>query len=487
MITIIFGRAAQFVLALMMMRVATTLLSPEEMGRVSLVVTTTACFSMFLINPVGMFINRRLHSWQANGMARHYLMHYVRHLLLVALIAGITLLVFERFINFGLSINWLIMLVCGSLLFNTINHTAIPSLNLLGFNGKFVLLTLATIATSFFCATLLVYSLQFSAQYWLLGLIFGQALLGIVGTRVLFTQLKKTEDAPPLRVIRTPHLRTLFHFAWPVALAAGLSWVQGQGYRYLLEGQLGLSQLGLFVAGYGISAAMIVGFESVLTTYFQPHLYRDANQNDAAQQAQAWQTYAAAVIPSLLLTIALIIFLAPELTRIFLGEAFQAAAPFVIWGALAEAMRVLAGVYSLIAHVYMQTRWLVLPNVVGAALSIGSCLILIPQFGAMGAGMGLVFSGFVVVMMMHILLIRRVGGGVPLRPLLASGIAAVVLWGMAHVLHSLLNVASWRAVVGTLVPVGVAYLCLQYLLLRQHLAYGAMRDRNENMTQVIRK
>lgn len=475
MITIILGRAAQFLLALLMMRVATTLLSPEEMGRVSLVLTTTACFAMFLINPVGMFINRRLHSWQANGMARHYLMHYVRHLLLVTLVAAITLFVFERFVNLGLPINWLIMLVCGSLLFNTINQTAIPSLNLLGFNGKFVSLTIATIATSFLCATLLVYSLQFSAQYWLLGLLLGQALLGMIGTQILFTQLKKSETEYSAKVIRTHHLHTLFHFAWPVALAAGLSWVQGQGYRYLLEGQLGLAQLGLFVAGYGISAGLIAGFESVLTTYFQPRLYRDANQHDAAQQAQAWQRYASAVIPSLLLTIALIIFLAPELTRIFLGEAFQAAASFVIWGALAEAMRVLMGVYSLIAHVYMQTRWLVLPNVVGAVLSIGGCLILIPQFGASGAGMGLVLSGLTVVLLMHFSLTRRIEGIALLHPLLQVIAATILLGTMSLGAHATFKGSSWTTLVGIFTWLGLVYLGLQYLLLRQHLTEKGTR------------
>ena len=45
MTTIIFGRAAQFLLALAMMRVATTLLSAEEMGRISLVLTSVAFFS----------------------------------------------------------------------------------------------------------------------------------------------------------------------------------------------------------------------------------------------------------------------------------------------------------------------------------------------------------------------------------------------------------------------------------------------------------
>src|SRR5574340_542388 len=81
MAVILFGRAAQFLLALAMMRVATTLLSPEEMGRMSLVTTTTAFFALFLINPVGMFINRRLHAWQSSGLARHYLTCYAGYLI----------------------------------------------------------------------------------------------------------------------------------------------------------------------------------------------------------------------------------------------------------------------------------------------------------------------------------------------------------------------------------------------------------------------
>ena len=80
-------------LALAMMRVATMLLSPEEMGKISLVLTTTAFFALFLVNPVGMFINRRIHAWKANGAARYYLTRYASYLLLVAFIASIVLTV----------------------------------------------------------------------------------------------------------------------------------------------------------------------------------------------------------------------------------------------------------------------------------------------------------------------------------------------------------------------------------------------------------
>ncbi len=413
MITIIFGRAAQFLLALAMMRVATTLLSPEEMGRVSLILTTIAFFAMFLVNPVGMFINRRLHAWQASGVARYYLSRYVGYLLLVALIAAavLPLLNMSGVLGFGISTGWLILLVSGTLLFNTINQTSIPSLNLLGDSRQFVLLSVVTIAASFGCATLLVKMVQPAAQYWVLGLLLGQTLLAVIGTRVFLSRLQTAKVAHVPAAITRRHLRVLSSFAWPVAIAAGLGWVQGQGYRYLIEGQLGLAPLGLFVAGYGISAGMIAAFESVLATYFQPRLYRDVSNDQPALQARAWQRYAAAVLPSLLLTMAFIAMLAPELTRLFLGENFQSASEFVIWGALAEAARVVTGIYSLIAHVFMRTRWLILPGIVGAGLSLTLCALLIPEFGAAGAGFGLVVSGFAVVVTMHVLLARRVGGG----------------------------------------------------------------------------
>lgn len=469
MITIILGRAAQFLLALAMMRVATTLLSPEEMGKVSLALTTIAFFAMFLVNPVGMFINRRLHAWQASGVARHYLIRYSGYLLLVAFIAatGLPILHAGGVASFGIPIGWLIMLVCGSLLFNTINQTAIPSLNLLGDSGKFVALSVATIAASFAFATLLVQTMQPAAQYWLLGLLLGQTLLAVVGTRMLFLRLQERLQAAP--VISGRHVRVLFDFAWPVAIAAGLAWVQGQGYRYLVEGQLGLAQLGLFVAGYGISAGMISGFESVLTTYFQPRLYRDASTGHPAHQEQAWQRYAAAVIPSLLLTVVLIVVLAPELTRVFLGAEFQTAKEYVVWGALAEAARVLMGIYSMIAHVYMRTHWLIVPNVIGATLAITLCALLIPGFGAAGAGMGLVASGFAVVAMMHILLAHRAGGGIPPRPVMLAALWAVALWALTLGLRYVLDTAAWRGIIGILLLVGTAYLGLQFLLLRQHL------------------
>jgi len=467
----------QFLLALATLRVATTLLPPEEVGKVSLVLTTTAFFAMFLVNPVGMFINRRLYAWQANGTARGYLEHYTGYLVVVASIAAITLplVAMIGWVNFGIPLAWLVALVCGSLIFNTINQTSIPSLNMLGDSRSFVVLSVITLAASFVCAVILVETVEASAQYWVLGLLLGQTLLAVVGTKVFFAHLRKAgekagEISGVTASLRRKQYRTLFEFAWPVALAAGLGWIQGQGYRYILESHLGLAQLGLFVAGYGISAGLIAGFESVLTTYFQPRLYRDANKGYVDELAAAWQRYASAVIPSLLLTVALIMALAPELTRLFLGERFQTASTFVMWGALAEAARVLTGIYSLIAHVFMRTRWLVLPTAVGAVLAVLASLVLIPRFAAIGAGIGLAFAGFVVVLLMHALLASRAGGGVGARQISKAFVVGAALWLLVLALRVLLGNEGWTALAGIIVMTGCTYLGALYWFLHRHLA-----------------
>jgi len=473
LITIFFGRAAQFILALLMMRVGTTLLTPQEMGRVSLVLTSVGFFAMFLVYPVGMFINRRLHTWQNHGVARYYLLRYTAYLLAVALFTAASLPLFYAMgiVKFGLSSAWLILLICGTLIFNTINQTSIPSLNLLGHTGRFIFLSNLTLLASFAAAILLVKIQGAYAQNWLLGLLIGQALIGLLGTRALFAVLKPPSPQAKAPVINRAHVRTLFNYAWPLAIAAGLTWVQGQGYRYLIGNALGLDQLGLFVAGYAISAGTIAGVESVLTTYFQPRLYRTVNDNpQPEQQALAWQRYAGAVIPSLILTVMYIIMMAPQLTRLFLGHKFQSAGIFVMWGALAEAGRVLIGVYSLIAHVRMRTRWLLIPNIIGALLSIGACLLLIPHFGGSGAGIGLVCSGAAVVLTMHLLFARHAGGGIAWRPLISALLLGGGLWASTLLMRNLMVASDWRHLFAVLLLTGLAELGLQYLVLHKHLA-----------------
>lgn len=426
MILVIFGNAAQFLLLLLIMRVATTYLPPTEMGRLSLITAATAFFALFLVNPVGMFINRRFHAWDALGRAKYYLKLHWIYLLIVSVVAAASLAALNKIHAFGFQFNtaWLLVLVCGSLLFNTVNQTAIPSLNLLEFRGRFVALTLATIGAGLVSSFLLVRAFEPTAEYWLLGLLIGQAVFAAIGVKLFFDKLRP--DAP-VAIPARAHLRLLFHFAWPVAISVGFNWLQTQGYRFFVADSLGLVALGLFVAGYGISAGLVAAFESVLTTYFQPRFYKRVSNNNLADQSQAWNKYAGAILPPLVLVTFLLAGLAPELTRFMVGSAYQSASQFVVWGVLAEGARVAAGVYSMSAHAKMKTQLLLLPNLLGAVICIALIWVLAPTFGAHGVGLARALAGLCMVAAMHYLMIVVLEMKLPYKLLLTGGAMGAAL------------------------------------------------------------
>lgn len=458
----------QFLILAVTMRVASTLLSPVEFGKASLLVATTAFFAFFFINPIGMFVNRRLHSWQINGAARHYFFYYINYLFFIAIIAAVILYFVQLYgwLNSEIHFIWLATLVCGSIFFSTITLTAIPSLNLLGESSKFLVLTVAMAVSSLLFAIFFIYINKPAAQYWLMGQLVGQTVIGAIGVGLLYKFLRTSQNSHKRSSIRNQQLRSLFSFAWPVAVAASLGWIQSQGYRYIIENNLGLMELGLFVAGYGVSAGLIAGFESILTTYFQPRMYRDVTMANLSDQEEAWRVYASSVIPPLILTVTFIMILAPELTQLFLGETFQSAEKYVVWGGLAECARVLIGVYSLIAHVFMRTKLLIFPNIIGAVSSVILCIILMPGYGAIGVGIGLSISGFLIVLTMHIMLKRYIRSGLPNQPIALSFFCSLALLIASIMVRQLPIEESNFSYLYNIILVGMPYLGMQYFLVR---------------------
>ena len=465
MILIVFGNAAQFILLLLIMRLVTGYLPPEEMGRLSLITAATAFFALFLVNPVGMFINRRVHAWDTLGRARYYLKLHWIYLLVVGVVAAASLAALNRIHAFGVQFNtaWLLILVCGSLLFNTVNQTAIPSLNLLEFRGRFVALTLATIGSGLLSALLLVRTFDPIAEYWLLGLLIGQAVFALIGVKLFFDKL---QPVTPVQAPSGAHLKLLFRFAWPVAISVGFNWLQTQGYRFFVADSLGLAALGLFVAGYGISAGLMAAFESVLTTYFQPKFYKRVSNNNLAEQSLAWNDYAGAILPSLMLVTFLLAGLAPELTRFMVGPAYQSASQYVIWGVLAEGARVLAGVYSMSAHAKMKTRLLVVPNFLGAVICIALIWALAAAMGTHGVGLARSLAGIGMIAALHYMMIAALEMKLPYRLLLMGAAMGATLFLIAAAGRWAMGGTESLITAGVLIVVtGLAFLPMFYWLL----------------------
>jgi O-antigen/teichoic acid export membrane protein len=377
---ILIGRMLQFVLTIVSMKLMTTLLSPEEMGNVALVGTATALFALAFVNPVGMFINRRLHSWERHGLFLPYFRHFLLYLAVVAVVSAVLSVVLGA--TGIVPVNaWALIfaaLVAGSLLFNTPNQTLIPALNMLGHQGSFVILTIGALVLSSGLAIAFVLIWKATAVAWLCGVLLGQLLFSFLSYAVVRSFLSpQTRDAP----LDRKKVDGLFKFAFPLSIAVGLNWAHMQSYRFLLVDGIGLREFGLFMAGYGVGASLIGAMEVVLATYFQPRFYRDSNADDPGVRAAAWVTYANAMIPLATLGSLATVAAASYLASIMLGPEFQVASSYISFGVIAEWSRFVFGTVVLKAHARMQTRDVIGPSLVGAVLSVGGIFLTLDTFG----------------------------------------------------------------------------------------------------------
>jgi O-antigen/teichoic acid export membrane protein len=190
MILFAFGRIAQVFLALATMRLATTFLSPQEMGRMTLILAVTSVYSLFFVSPTGMFITRRLHSWYESGKLPHYLIYHFIFLIFVSVFAAVTILIFLdlSLLTINVQVGWLIALVCSSLLVTTSSQTLVSAINILGYRNLFVWLSLLTGCASLILSVYLVTAIGKESYIWILGIIIGQAMGAIFGLSALINK-----------------------------------------------------------------------------------------------------------------------------------------------------------------------------------------------------------------------------------------------------------------------------------------------------------
>lgn len=397
MLITLVGRLIQFAIMFASVRIMTELLSPAEMGRVALLTTTTSLFALFLVNPVGMFINRRLHTWVNNGVARSRFHLFAYYILTVAVVAAGCLWLGDRLgVELGgVSLGWAIALVCGSLCFNTAVQTLVPSLNMVGRPQPFIVLTLASLIVGLITSIVLNRWGGASAEHWLAGQLLAQLLFSVVAYVVFFG--KPAPGAPRPAPLNASNLRQIADFCWPIAIAVLLQWAHMQGYRFLLADEFGLAQLGLYAAGYGLAASMMSAAETILTTWFQPQFYRDVSANSSERRDRAWADYAKVMIPASLLALTALIAASPSLPRVMLGPSFNDAGEYVMLGALAEWARMMVSMISLNAHRDMSTRALILPNVLGAAATYAAYYALLPLLGILVAPLAVFLGSMTIV------------------------------------------------------------------------------------------
>lgn len=356
------GRAVTAVLTLVAIRCATQALGPAQYGELSLLVSVQVFCGLFLVNPVGQYINRHTHEWWDDGTLLARLTAYRRYVLAVAAIGAALVLLS------GLSGLWsatlpsavaLALMVVAA----TWNATSIPVLNMIGRRAEAAGWSTLTVALGLAASLLLVRWLP-SAVAWFAGQALGMAAgaLGAGhGLRRLARASGQAAGALPL-IDRAAALS----YCLPLAVATGFMWLQLSGWRFAMEHFWGLAALGFAAVGLALASQLWGLVESLAMQFFNPLFFRRITRASAEEASVAFSDLLNVQGPVYLVLAGATVAAAAPLLFVLADPRYHGASDFLMLGALVECCRVLGNVLGNAAQVTHRTRALALPYAAGA-------------------------------------------------------------------------------------------------------------------------
>jgi len=401
------GRLASVLIALISMRVVTSLLTPQQYGELVLLMIVPMFCGLFLVNPVGMYLNLHTHSWWDDGTLWLRLRSYRGYILAVSFIGGaLTLGMTKQHSSQELLCTALVMFVM--IATGTWNATFVPMLNMLGFRMSSVLWGTITLIGGLTCSIFFYHWLTQSVTSWIAGQAVGM-MVGALGARYVLQRHKfRTEfsGAHPSFLDK----KTILTYCLPLALATGLMWLQLSGYRFLIEAYWGLTELAFLAIGLQVAGQVWSLVESLATQFLYPLFYRQVSEKEGGPDAEmAFSDLINSLIPVYIVLAGSIISGAPYLLRVLVAPEFQQANIFLMLGAGIEMCRVLGNLFSNAAHVNRKTKSLTVPYAIGATISLGFIYIVgEKRMDISWAGISLLIGGAMMLLSMALEMHRQI-------------------------------------------------------------------------------
>ena len=365
LVTLTLGRAVQIAIMLISIKTSTHLLSTKEIGNLYIILTLTGFFGLLFINPVGQYVNRKTHEWNSSGEILNKLSIHGIYITFATLVSLLIIPIMPH-LGIASSINYTILLLIIPLftLLNTWNQTLIPMINMLGNQSAFVTLTLFSSLIALVCSYIITTNIAPTAAFWMAGQTLGIGLVTILSA-VYF--IKKSTSIfsfkKAINHIKIKNMVAIAYFATPLAISVFFFWLQSQSYRLLIENYIGIEFLGFFGIGLSIAMSISSSFESVITQWLYPSLYK--SMKDKAHFSSALSKSINTIIPIYMFLAVCVSFLAPFLVEILVGPSYSQSALFLIFGIWVEFFRMSSNTLSLAAHSSMNTKALFLPHMIG--------------------------------------------------------------------------------------------------------------------------
>lgn len=411
-IFLVFGRIIQSVLAIISIRLLINFLPQEEIGRQYLLNSVLLWFSLVLINPVGMYINRHIHEWKANKQLHCQLTQINKYFFSIAVISLPIIFIIKNSFSFGdfLSYTEILIFVFMYIYFSTWFQTIVSLFNLLGSQKVFVSLNILAQALGLFLAVLGVHAIANHALMWLSGLLIGQIVALVAALYLFYKHFPKSEFG------KKPEKNEFFtmstvHFCIPIAITTLFMWFMNQGYRLVVDKIMGVEVLATLGVGLGLAASIASVVESITTQYFYPGYYSALTKSSLEDRKIAWEQLFERTLMVYLPCAVLILSVSQLVVRVLTSVNFYNVVPFVCLGAAIELFRQLSNISYLVSHSEKKTKNTIMPYFLGSMI-IAVSLFFLTFFNIVSSNnilYSLVFSGLVTCFYNYIVVKRLIG------------------------------------------------------------------------------
>lgn len=393
------GRVMQLLAALIALKLSTTLLVPGELGQINQMAAVGALFASGVVLPVVVYFARGIVGWAAAGQFTRRLVQAIAvfAVLAAALTAIGTVIQSAWSPVHGITLLWFAVLLAVYVFGFPTYTLMINCVSVLGQRGRSS--GYANLASWSGLGLAIALYLQSGEPWtWLLGTFAGY-LLAAQALWIVRPAPQPTATSAPLPFSLAP----VFSFVWPQLIIFAFWWTQSQSYRFILAELSSVAAVGLFFAGYTLVSVPMQAFEGAFNEVYSPTLYRNFESGGTQATVQAWNRYASAYMPSIILFGCCLAGCAPHFARLALGPQFQVAAAFLIWPALAETARALSSVIHTLGVAKVDMRMLLPPTALGAVAAPAFIFLLAPASPLTGTGMALCLASCCVLVAVYVL------------------------------------------------------------------------------------
>jgi O-antigen/teichoic acid export membrane protein len=216
----------------------------------------------------------------------------------------------------------------------------------------------------------------------------GLVLADVVVTMALLLALAGTTRRMLAWRFSMPVLRDLLAYGLPHIPHGLLSQTMSMVDRFVLGLYMPLQQVGIYLIGTTV-AGVVKFYPVAFEAAWMPFAFDSLRRRDAPELFARMGTYAFAVLAFSTVGLAA---LAPPVIDLILPPTYRAATPLVPLLAVGLAVQSLAWFPMTSVNISKRTRIYPIVTAIGAAVSVGANLLLIPPFGMRGAAYALLIS-----------------------------------------------------------------------------------------------